>query len=83
MSFFLCFLFFLISSFSFPSLCISYFLVPRSLRGLLASGDSFVASVLANALTKLDLRFMQAVGVGTPRANEEVAKVRRRGEKEL
>jgi hypothetical protein len=42
---------------------------------LLIDGDFFLGSSLANALTKLLLRFSGLAELGSPESNEELAKV--------
>jgi coatomer subunit beta len=44
------------------------------LRTLLLGGDYLLGSVLANALAKLSLRYANVAGLGTPEANEEIAR---------
>ena len=45
------------------------------LRTLLLGGDYLLGSVIANAYAKLVLRFAAVVGVSSPEANEELARV--------
>ena len=45
------------------------------LRTLLLAGDYLLGSVIANAYAKLVLRFAAVVGVASPEANEELARV--------
>lgn len=45
-----------------------------ALRTLLIDGDYFLSSSLANAITKLLLRYSAVVGLGSTYSNEEIAK---------
>jgi len=45
-----------------------------TVRSLLLSGDYFLATSLANCMTKLLLRFCTVFGYGTPESNAEIAK---------
>jgi len=44
------------------------------LRSLLLGGDYLLGSVVANAYAKLSLRYATVAGVGSPEANEEIAR---------
>ena len=47
-----------------------------TLRTLLMKGDYFLGAALANAYTKLVLRYKDLVGDGSPEANKAVGQVR-------
>lgn len=47
----------------------------QSIRAFIIDGNYFLASCLANALTKMLLRFATLVGYGSPESNQQIAKV--------